>query len=439
MSARRGWVAGTAALAGPIVLAPLFLRPALALAMGVAGLIALVAVRSVAYPVALAGVPPVIFGIFSGNPLPEGAASVVLASAAVLAIVATVQREDDVPPPAVIAGAPLVLTVLLLCLLILREPPAPETDYGELKTAFFVVNNVVFLLAGIFVGWSAERLRTLLLATLAVSAAGAVVLVLYVAGGGHNPILPVALTFSDGDHSISMGRQMAAGLLVALAIVLGGGDRSARLVAAGSMPLLVTALIASGARGPVVALLAGAAALMFLGIQERAARRRLVVIALAVATAGAMVQVVVPQTSVVRSFSFASTDVEGTSSGRTEMWAQALRAFREHPELGIGTGGFAEVNPPMIYPHNLLLEVGAELGIAGVLLVLGLLGHAVVRLGRAHLRAGPEDRLAVATVAALLAAALANAMFSYALHANWEVWLWVGVGTALAARVLRAR
>ena len=246
----------------------------------------------------------------------------------------------------------------------------------------------MFLLAGIFVGWSAERLRTLLLATLAVSAAGAVVLVLYVAGGGHNPILPVALTFSDGDHSISMGRQMAAGLLVALAIVLGGGDRSARLVAAGSMPLLVTALIASGARGPVVALLAGAAALMLLGIQERAARRRLVVIALAVATAGAMVQVVVPQTSVVRSFSFASTDVEGTSSGRTEMWAQALRAFREHPELGIGTGGFAEVNPPMIYPHNLLLEVGAELGIAGVLLVLGLLGHAVVRLGRAHLRAG---------------------------------------------------
>lgn len=437
MTERQAWPAGAVALAGPVALVALFMRPEVALAIGIAGMVAWLACASVAYPLALAGVPPIVFGIFGDNPLPEGIVSIGLAAAVMLAIGVAVHRCEAVPPAAVIAGAPLLLTLLLLCLLVLREPAAPETNYGELKTAFFVVSNVVFLAGGIFVGYNAERLRLLLLATLAVSVAGAALLVMYVAGGGQS-ILPVALTFSDSDHSISMGRQMAVGILVALAIVLIPEAAARRLVAIAALPLLGTALVASGARGPVVALIVGAFALLLLGLTDRVARRRFLAIVIAATTAAAMVQLVVPQTSVVRSFSFASTDVEGSSSGRTEMWAQAMRVISEHPALGIGTGGFADVNPPMIYPHNIMLEVGAELGIAGILLIVAFLGHAMARMAVAY-RAVPEERLVVAAVVALFAAALTNAMFSYALHSNWEVWLWAGVGTALAARLLGDR
>ncbi len=439
MTAPRAGLSGLAVLAAPILLLPLFLRPEAALALSVVGIVAYLAFRSIAYPIALAGIPPIIFGIFADNPLPEGVVSIGLACAILFAIAVAVQRGEPIPPPRVLVGASLVLTLLLLCLLIVREPASPETNYGSLKTAFFAISNVVFVIGGIFVGWSAERLRLLLLALLAISVAGAVVLVLHVAGGGSQAILPVPLTFSDGDHSISMGRQMAVGVLVALALSLGRGDPSARLVALASLPLLITALVASGARGPVVAMIAGLMALLVIGLQDPVARRRMLTIATGVVIAGAMVQVAVPSASVVRSFSFATSDVEGTSSGRTEMWAQSVREIRENPLLGIGTGGFADINPPMIYPHNIFLEAWVELGIAGMLLLTAFLLHAGWRMARAYVRAGPDDRLTVAAVVALFGAALANALFSYALHSNWELWLWAGVGTALAARLLRDR
>ena len=213
MTAPRAGLSGLAVLAAPVLLLPLFLRPEAALALSVAGIVAYLAFRSIAYPIALAGIPPIIFGIFADNPLPEGVVSIGLACAILFAIAVAVQRGEAIPPPRVLVGASLVLTLLLLCLLIVREPAAPETNYGSLKTAFFAISNVVFVIGGIFVGWSAERLRLLLLALLAISVAGAVVLVLHVAGGGSQAILPVPLTFSDGDHSISMGRQMAVGVL----------------------------------------------------------------------------------------------------------------------------------------------------------------------------------------------------------------------------------
>ena len=228
-------------------------------------MVAWLASRSIAYPLAIAGIPPIMFGIFGENPLPEGAVTVGLGAAAALAIAIAAQRGAEIPPPHVVAGPPLVLSVLLFFVLVVRQPVLPETNYGEIKTAFFLVANLVFLVGGIYVGWSAERLRILFMGLLVVSVGGAVLLVLHVAAGGSQSVLPVPVTFSEADHSISMGRQMTVGVLVALALVLGRGDSAQRLFAAASLPLLVTALIASGSRGPMVALIGGLAVILTLG------------------------------------------------------------------------------------------------------------------------------------------------------------------------------
>lgn len=432
------WLTGLAALVAPIALLPLFVRPGVALALTILSVLAWLSYRSVAYPIALTGVPAIVFGIFGPNPVPEGAVTIALSAAVLFGIAAVVHKGGAIPPPAVIVGPPLVLTLLLLCLMVLRQPILPDSNYGTIKTEFFVPSNLVLLLGGIFVGWDPRALRTLLVTTLGIAVAGGIALVLYVAGGGTETLLPIAVSFSEGDHSISMGREMTAGVLVALALTIGRDAGSARLVAVASLPILVTALIASGARGPVVALIAGAVVLLLLGLQDQLARRRMFAIATAGIVAVGAVQLLVPSASIGRAFSFASSDVAGTSSGRTEMWSQAWDLITAHPLLGIGTGGFADVNPPMIYPHNLLLEVGSELGAAGLILILAFLGHAFWRMMRARLRARSEDRVTIAAVIALFAAAFTNSLLSYAIHANWEVWLWAGVGTALAARMLGA-
>src|SRR5207248_8364655 len=85
----------------------------------------------------------------------------------------------------------------------------------------------------------------------------------------------------------------------------------------------------------------------------------------------------VPGSTAGRTFSVllgGTENGDSFSNGRLHLWGQAWRAFTSHPFLGIGTGGFGAINPIELYPHNILLETAAELGVIGLLLVLTLLG-----------------------------------------------------------------
>jgi len=60
---------------------------------------------------------------------------------------------------------------------------------------------------------------------------------------------------------------------------------------------------------------------------------------------------------------------------RTDLMEFGLRTFLDHPLFGVGIQGYRYVTPnPLTYnfPHNLLLELGAELGIFAVLTFLAL-------------------------------------------------------------------
>jgi O-antigen ligase len=58
----------------------------------------------------------------------------------------------------------------------------------------------------------------------------------------------------------------------------------------------------------------------------------------------------------------------GDLSGRLEVWPLGVSAWMEQPFTGLGPGVFRMVNPLQIGPHNLLLAVGTDLGLVGVLL-----------------------------------------------------------------------
>ncbi len=56
-------------------------------------------------------------------------------------------------------------------------------------------------------------------------------------------------------------------------------------------------------------------------------------------------------------------------------WFQAIFDFFRSPIFGIGTGSFFLDNPilPLIYPHNLILELASENGIVGLILIVTFL------------------------------------------------------------------
>jgi O-Antigen ligase/Tetratricopeptide repeat len=126
----------------------------------------------------------------------------------------------------------------------------------------------------------------------------------------------------------------------------------------------------------------------------------------------------------------------GRGSGRYQFWSTALDAFEAHPLQGIGAGGYeaywnqhGSLARPVRDAHSLFFETMAELGLVGLLLVLGYLGFAALSgFGR-----GPTRSRGGALGACL--AILATGIASAAIDWTWELPACFGL-VAFAAALL---
>lgn len=127
----------------------------------------------------------------------------------------------------------------------------------------------------------------------------------------------------------------------------------------------------------------------------------------------------------------------GTSIGqRLEFYRNTLEIIRQHPLLGVGTGGFKQAYAMQVSgtdrlathnPHNEYLMVGAQLGLAGLLLLLGLFAaqwHMAARLPTIR-----EQMLARGMVLSIVtASAVSSTLMDHA-----ESWFYVWMSGLLFA------
>ena len=179
--------------------------------------------------------------------------------------------------------------------------------------------------------------------------------------------------------------------------------------------LLLAALLSTGSRGGALALAAGLLVLLVLRSSRAAAAGISALVAALLLIPNPFVQRLqtLPQTD-----NFAFT--------RLSIWKSAWTMMIDHPWLGIGLGQFEYVSTRYAFPvtthwarytrvaenaHSEYLQAGAELGIPGLLLVLGvvaLLAQAAVRRLRTLPRAswGPIVTLLAAIVSIAVHAAV---------------------------------
>jgi O-antigen ligase len=126
----------------------------------------------------------------------------------------------------------------------------------------------------------------------------------------------------------------------------------------------------------------------------------------------------------------------GRGGGRYQFWSTALDAFEAHPVGGIGAGGYktywnqhGTLVRPVNDAHSLFLETMAELGLVGLVLVLGFLVFAAV----SGLRRWPTLWPGGALGAAL--AVFVTGVVSAAIDWTWELPACFGV-VVLAAALL---
>ncbi|MBC8248154.1 MAG: O-antigen ligase family protein [Anaerolineales bacterium] len=144
-----------------------------------------------------------------------------------------------------------------------------------------------------------------------------------------------------------------------------------------SLPLVGGTLLLTQSRGAIVGVVL---ALLAVGVW----RSRWVLASLPVLVAGILWTVGHFGTQQVAEFLLV-TNTTVTAAGRSELWQRAIYMMQDFPYTGIGLGTFSKV-APVLYPffligpdtkvphvHNLVLQAGVDLGVPGLVAMIGLL------------------------------------------------------------------
>lgn len=134
---------------------------------------------------------------------------------------------------------------------------------------------------------------------------------------------------------------------------------------------------------------------------------------------------------------------DGAILGRATSNLASLHAFLDHPLLGVGPGQFVAVysaeygnelglrfRETSRRAHNMMLEVGADTGIVGVIALSGVFGATLVGLWRVRRGWLPHDRDRATWATAFFLAVLGYLLTSLFLHIAYARYLWLLMGLA---------
>lgn len=245
------------------------------------------------------------------------------------------------------------------------------------------------------------------------------------------------LTLPGDTNEITMGLLTGLGLVAIVGYLWPTTPGPWRLVWLPFAAVMAPAFIGAGSRGALAG--AAVALLLTLGLQlARPGNRRPAVAILVAAVAVApVIWAGSPPAAKQKYLSSlqlgqGSDALDAGGGARGEIFSSAVRLFAENP-MGVGTNGYPALTG-YIWPHNIVLELGAELGIVGVALLAALVVAVARTLARAY--AGPSAPEAVGA-AGLAALPFTLAFSSYDLNNNRILWIMLGVALAVGAAARR--
>ncbi len=319
----------------------------------------------------------------------------------------------------------MLMLLVALNLLIIGSALAsaiPGAMEKALRLAFFVtMSNILAYLITISPGQLLRAFRYTALLS-AITAVMSIITFVLSTGGVRSVTLFAA-------NDVIFGRTLALGILMSFGLFLYDHTLSAgwRRVLAISLPIALVSLILSTSRGATVGLLgAGLFAVLI-------HRRRPPLWIFGVIGVSVLAYLYVTATwgsRVIDLTNFSIFTGQGqldlSTRQRLVMYQNAVNDYLTHPWLGIGTQSNSD------YPHNLFLEVAAELGTVGLLLLLLFAKQIYAKLRR--LLQQPRDAISyiVTQITAIgLVYALIIAQFSGNLQHQRPLWLFAALVWAL--------
>ncbi len=223
----------------------------------------------------------------------------------------------------------------------------------------------------------------------------------------------------------------------------------ARMLLIAASVFLMTTLVKTGSRGGFVAFLAVAAYLLLRFRGVSGAKRAGAVALLAMLLVGTANSSYFERISTILHPSRDYNWSGGSEVGRMEIWKRGIGYMLSHPVFGVGARSFAvaegELAPEARVQrygrgfkwseaHNAFIEIGAELGVLGLILFVTLLVSAFGLLSRIRRRAtGEAPFLAQALIASLIGVVVASMFLSQAYSAYLYTLLGMSLGLARIA------
>lgn len=319
--------------------------------------------------------------------------------AAVLVLIFVVLARFLDGPASRLISLPIVLWLLLL----LSIPSAADTSYASTKTLTLFTVTFVLAVSPFYLLRTSRQRQVFLVGLVAVSGFGLVSLLLE---GPASEEFYGRLVL-EGSDTIITARIAVAGAIILLILALVAGRRWwHRLLFLACTGVLLSTALMTGSRGPVVSAVVALLATVALTPIFRKYRVRAVVL---IALLFAVVVTILARDENVglqRILEFVSGDSAGSREVRSVLWEDSITSIQHNP-FGMGLGSFGLNNEFQIeYPHNILLEIGFELGWLPLLLTVVLITIAIVRSARDG--STPQD----AIMFGLLIFSLAGAMVS---------------------------
>jgi O-antigen ligase len=308
-------------------------------------------------------------------------------------------------------------------------------NYGGSKLSRFLFIGSLLFLAPFFLILTEEHLRRFVRVFVAFSAATAIQLIFTLEYGSQDPSTDIT--------RIGAGWLLGMAAILVLFYPLVPSRRAQRALFVFVLPLCIAGLVASAARGPIVALSIAVLIGSFVWLRQGRLRGRTALVLLLLLSAGFGGAYLVFRQADLGKYTgkaneFVSLVSGGNASGsagkRLDYYRATLVAIPDHLLLGTGVGSWSAFyfgNDLRNYPHNLFLEIAFEEGLLGLgafLIFLFAVGAAIFRMLR-------ESRWHYLALGLLVLYCVLVSLFSGDLDDNRVMFLWVGVTLTICRTV----
>jgi len=293
-----------------------------------------------------------------------------------------------------------LLYLPLLAMMILSLAYTPDLSRGVDKTLRFLCLTSIGIVSPFVLFDSVGKLKNFLLA-MALGGLAIAINSLAMLGGSDRLVSPSGL-------NTELGAASAISMIVIWSLWFPEWPFLKRAIFYPVLGVLGVALIGSGGR------FANVSALLCLVLATFLCRKLFADVAVIGGLSAVLLPLIwIPQASFDYLSSLAHPpQAMGT---RNDLMALGVKMFSEHPFMGVGIQGFRFLSPNPLtynYPHNLILELGSELGLLAAIAFLAIAGCAFMEIWKQLRNRSPSRNSPVLTVLLLLVFVFLDAMVS---------------------------